>query len=582
MSQVSIYEKYKAWTKSSYFDQETREELLDLHDQKELEDRFYTDLEFGTGGMRGILGAGTNRMNKYVIRKVTQGLADTIKEQGAEACHRGVVIAFDSRRYSAEFAMETALVLAANGIKAYVFDSLRPTPELSFAVRFLHTIAGVNITASHNPKNYNGYKVYWEDGGQIPPHKAKMIVEKISRQRGWEITVLSEEEAEKQGLVLRVGEEIDKAYFLEIKKQLLFPELAKEHGKNLKIVYTPLHGTGGRPVQKVLEETGFTSFFIVPEQEKPDGEFSTVESPNPEDSRAFQLALDYAERQCADIVLATDPDADRLGLYAKQENGEYRRFTGNEIGILLEYYLLTQKKKMGQLQADAIIIKTIASTDLGEKIADQFGVKMVNVLVGFKYIGEQIKDMEEKGWGTYLFGFEESFGYLAGTYARDKDAVEASALLSEAALHYLLKEGKTLPAVLEEIFLLCGYYKEDQTAISLQGKAGKERIDRIMDYLRTLKPNCIGEQTVGSIEDYLVSRRFILNENREEPIDLPQENVIRFSFRGGGFVMARPSGTEPKVRFYFCIRGDSGSDLDDRMARVKKDFLGSIQELIKM
>ncbi|NLI91215.1 MAG: phospho-sugar mutase [Peptococcaceae bacterium] len=580
MPQVSINERFKLWTESQYFDRETREELLGLKDQKEIEDRFYTDLEFGTGGMRGILGAGTNRMNKYVIRKVTQGLADTVKGQGGDACERGVVIAFDSRLYSAEFALETALVLAANGIKAYLFDYLRPTPELSFAVRFLHTVAGVNITASHNPKEYNGYKVYWEDGGQIPPHKAKVIVENISRQKGWEIAVLAQEEAERLGLVLRVGEEIDHAYYTEIKMQLLFPELIREKGKNLKIVYTPLHGTGGRPVQKILEDTGFSSLFIVPEQEKPDCNFTTVKSPNPEDSCAFQLALRYAEQKQADIVLATDPDADRLGLYARQENGKYRRFTGNEIGVLLEYYLLSQKKQMGELKADATVVKTVASTDLGDAVAEGFGAKIVNVLVGFKYIGEQIKEMEEKGWGTYLFGFEESYGYLAGIYARDKDAVLASALLSEAALYYREKENKTLPAVMEEIFGLYGFYKDDQIAVSLQGKEGKEQIARIMDHLRKANFDNIGEQHIRSIEDYLISRRYVPEENREEPIDLPKENVLRFSFSGGGFVMARPSGTEPKIRFYFCIRGDSSADLDNRMEKVQKDFIGSIQELI--
>lgn len=580
MLQDTIQEKLKIWAENEYFDPDTRKELLALNDQKELEDRFYTDLEFGTGGMRGILGAGTNRMNKYIIRKVTQGLADVIKEQGQEACGRGVVIAYDSRRYSAEFAKETALVLAANDIKAFVFDRLRPTPELSFAVRFLRAIAGVNITASHNPKDYNGYKVYWEDGGQVPPHKAEEIIAKIAGQSGWEIRTLPEEEAGKRGLLVRIGEEVDKAYYEQIKRQLYFPELAAESGKELNIVYTPLHGTGGRPVQEILKAIGFSTLFTVPEQAEPDGEFPTVKSPNPEDQAAFELALKYARQRNADIVLATDPDADRLGLYAKAPKGNYRRFTGNEIGVLLEYYLLSRQKQQGELKADTTVVKTVASTDLGDALARKFGAKVVNVLVGFKYIGEQIKDMEEKGWGTYLFGFEESNGYLAGTYARDKDGVEAATLLSEAALYYKKKEGKSLPEVLEEIFRLCGYYQDEQVAVSLQGKEGKEQIHTIMAYLRQENLRSLGGQPIVWIEDYLTSKRAVLPENREETISLPQENVLKFSFQDGGFVMARPSGTEPKIRFYFCIRGDSGDDLPGRLEKVKQDFMGIVHNLI--
>lgn len=578
LSEVTLKQNFKEWTENEYFDLETRKELLGIEDQKEIEDRFYTDLEFGTGGMRGILGAGTNRMNKYVIRKLTQGLADTIKEHGEEACDRGVVIAYDSRRYSAKFALETALVLAGNRIKAYLFESLRPTPELSFAVRSLKAIAGVNITASHNPKEYNGYKVYWEDGGQIPPHQAGQISAKIAARRGWAVEMINEAEAREQGLLDTIGEEVDQAYDKEIKKQLLFPELSQSHGKNLKIVYTPLHGTGGRPVRRILEEIGFTSLFVVPEQENPDQDFPTVESPNPEDPLAFKLALGYAAEQQADIVLSTDPDADRLGLYAKDQNGAFIRFTGNQIGVLLVYYLLSQKKKMGKLAANAAIVKTVASTDLGDVLAQQFGVQVVNTLVGFKYIGEQIKNMEEKGWGTYVFGFEESHGYLAGTYARDKDAVQAAALLSEAALYYLEKENKTFPEVLKGIFDDYGYYLEEQVAVTLCGKEGRERIADIMDLLRKEERNKFAGIPIKSREDYQTGKRWFLDENREERIELPQENVIRFSFEGGGFVMARPSGTEPKIRFYFCIKGDSSEQLQSRMIKVKEDFLGKIQD----
>lgn len=576
-----VKDKFKLWTENDYFDSETKQELLDIKDQKEIEDRFYTDLEFGTGGMRGILGAGTNRMNKYIIRRLTQGLAEIIAEHGEEACLRGVVISYDSRLYSAEFALETALVLANKGIRAYLFESLRPTPELSFAVRFLKAIAGVNITASHNPKDYNGYKVYWEDGGQLPPRQAQKIIDKINEQKSWVVETSAEELARKQGLLLIVGEEIDQAYYEEIKHQLLFPELTRSNGQELKIVYTPLHGTGGRPVHRVLQEVGFTSLYIVPEQEKPDPEFSTVKSPNPEDPSAFELALQLAQKQQADIVLATDPDADRLGLYAQDQNGKYRRFTGNQIGVLLLYYLLSQKKKLGRLAAKAVIVKTVASTDLADAVAASFGVKIVNVLVGFKYIGEQIKDMEDKGWGSYIFGFEESHGYLAGTYARDKDAVQAAALLAEAALYYLKKEKKTLPEVLEEIFKSYGYYLDEQVAISLCGKEGRECISGVMDELRKEERRKIAGLAIKSIEDFQNGKRRYLKEKKEEPLHLPRENAIRFSMAGGGFIMARPSGTEPKIRFYFCIRGDSSQKSAITMKKAKEDFFSGIKHLLQ-
>lgn len=582
LSHGTVQEKFKLWTENQYFDEETRQELLAIKDEKEIQDRFYTDLEFGTGGMRGVLGAGTNRMNKYVIRKLSQGLADAIREEGEEARRRGVVIAYDSRRYSAEFALETALVMTANGIRSHLFESLRPTPELSFAVRFLKAKAGVNITASHNPKDYNGYKVYWEDGGQIPPAQAKLIVARIAERQGWTVRPHSEAEARGWGLLQNIGAEVDKAYYLEIKKQLLFPGLARAFGKDLRIVYTPLHGTGGTPVRTVLEECGFSSLTVVTEQESPDPEFKTVRSPNPEDSAAFELALKYAEKQQADIVLATDPDADRLGLYAKDQNGMYKCFTGNQIGVLLAYYLLSQKKTMGKLPSDAVLVKTVASTDLGDDVADHFGTRAVNVLVGFKYIGEQIKDMEENGWGTYVFGFEESHGYLAGTYARDKDAVQAAVLLSEAALYYKNVQKRTLPEVLEEVFQLFGYYGDEQVAVTLNGIEGREQITAIMDHLRREQLKSFAGRPVRSIEDFLSGKRIFLQDHQEqeEDIDLPRENVIRFSLEGGGFIMARPSGTEPKIRFYFCIRDHSPEHLSINMEKVKEDFFSGIQYLI--
>jgi len=576
-------EKYKHWTENEYFDLQTRTELLKLEDEQEIEDRFYTDLEFGTGGMRGIMGAGTNRMNKYVIRRLSQGLADTIKTGGAQACRRGVVIAFDSRRYSAEFALETALVLAANSINVFLFEALRPTPELSFAVRYLKAIAGVNITASHNPKEYNGYKVYWEDGGQIPPGKAQQIIAEIAGQKSWEIQLIDEQQAYERNLLRYIGSEVDQAYFQEIKKLLLYPGFCRESGKKLRIVYTPLHGAGSIPVQRVLKEAGFTSLFTVPEQEKPDPEFATVQSPNPEDPLSFTLALDYASRQQADIVLATDPDADRLGLYARDRQGNYRRFTGNQIGVLLAYYLLSQKAKLQTLPRNACIIKTVVSTELGEEVAKLFGVKTINVLVGFKYIGEQIKKMEEQGTGSFIFGFEESNGYLAGTFTRDKDGIQAALLICEAALYYAEKEHKTLPEVLGEIFQQCGYYLDEQTAVSLQGREGKENIKKIMECLRNDRIREFAGLAVNYMDDYLSGKRFLFRGNREEKItgiDLPRENGVKFVFDGGGFIMARPSGTEPKIRFYFCLKSDTPEALPALMSRVKTAFFTRIQAFI--
>ncbi|HHV72647.1 MAG TPA: phospho-sugar mutase [Clostridia bacterium] len=566
---------------NDYFDVETRQELLKISDPQEIEDRFYTDLKFGTGGMRGVLGAGTNRMNRYLIRKVSQALADTIREEGQEACDRGVVISFDSRRFSAEFALETALVLGANGIKAYLFDDLRPTPELSFAVRYLNAIAGVNITASHNPKEYNGFKVYWEDGGQLSPKQADQIAAKMAKEESWEINLLDKNQALESGMLQMIGQEIDRAYEAEVKKTLFNVELSQTAGKELKIVYTPLHGTGGGPVQRVLRELGFTSLWIVPEQEMPDPEFPTVITPNPEDPSAFTLALQTAKKLEADLVLATDPDGDRLGAYAKDRRGNYHRFSGNQIGVILEYYILSQRKRLGKLPERGVLVKTVASTDLGDIIAADFGVKTINVLVGFKYIGEKIKEMEREGWGTYLFGFEESHGYLAGTYARDKDGIQASALLAEAALYYLQKEGKTLPEVLEGIFHRYGTYLDEQIAILLAGKEGKERISAVIDRLRRKKPSFLGGIELERIEDFQTGLRWKIRDKKEEKTGLPQENALRFSFRGGGFVMVRPSGTEPKIRFYFCIRGQSREKAEQILARVKDEVFAWVDDLLK-
>ncbi|MFA6808251.1 MAG: phospho-sugar mutase [Eubacteriales bacterium] len=577
-----IQERFKLWSTNEYFDKETRSELLSLNNQQEIEERFYTELEFGTGGMRGILGAGTNRMNRYVIRKITQGIADSIRGYGEKACKMGVVIAYDSRRKSEEFALETGLVLAANGIKAFLFDRLRPTPELSFAVRYFKAIAGVMITASHNPKEYNGYKVYWEDGGQIPPDKADVIVKSIAAREDWlGIIPMNIEEAKRTGLLEIIGEKVDQVYLDEVKKQLLFPELIKSKGGKVKIVYTPLHGTGNVPITKIMNDVGFTSFFVVPEQKLPDTEFSTVRVPNPEDAAAFELALKYGKELEADILLATDPDADRLGMYLKNKDGDYVCFTGNQIGVILEYYLLSQRKKMGKLPDNAVVVKTVATSDLGDAVADEFGVKTVNVLVGFKFIGEKIKEMEEEGWGTYQFGFEESYGYLAGTHARDKDAVVAAVLLTEAVLYYKEIEKKTLLDVLDEIYIKHGYYLDEQKSVTFKGKEGKNRIALIMERLRSAEKIEIAGIPVARIDDYQSCKGKILKDQSECLLNLPHSNVLRFSFEGGGFAMARPSGTEPKIKFYFSVKSDSPEKLQSTMENVKEDFLALVKDLIE-
>jgi phosphoglucomutase len=579
----SIAEKFKEWTENEYFDSQTRSELLALQvkeENEEIEDRFYTDLEFGTGGIRGVMGAGTNRINKYVIRKITQGLAETIQEEGPEAYQRGVVIAYDSRHNSDQYALETASVLTANFIKVYFFDSLRPTPELSFAVRYFKAIAGVNITASHNPKEYSGYKVYWEDGGQIPPWKAKQIAEKIFANQGWQIPTSSKEEAYRRGLWHSIGRDIDEAYGREVKNQLLNPELAKTWGSELKIVYTPLHGTGAKIVPEILKDLGFSSLFIVPEEEKPDGDFPTVKYPNPEDPLAFERALAHAPEQKADLILATDPDADRLGIYARDKEGVYQRFTGNQIGVVLEYYLLSQRTKLKTMPSQPIIIKTVVTTELAEHLAHHYGAEVINVLVGFKYIGEQIKKIQESGQGTFLLGFEESHGYLTGTYARDKDAIAAAALLAEAALYYRKEENKTLPDVLEEILARFGYYGDEQYALTLEGREGKESIAKIMGIIRSAKPGMCGGLKVARIDDFLTKRSYFPVTNKEGVLDspeLPPEDVLRLCFQGGGFLIARPSGTEPKIRFYFCIKGENPQELKNTMERVKTDFLELIE-----
>ena len=553
MLNSEIKAKYKYWLESPVFSENTKAELQSLTDE-EIADRFYTELAFGTSGVRGKLGVGTNRMSIYLIRRLSYSLGKAILAQGADAAAQGVVIACDSRRCSAEFSLETALVLNALGIKAYVFDSLRPTPELSFAVRHLGAIAGVMVTASHNPKEYNGYKVYWEDGGQLPPDEADKITE-ILNDTGWNIPTLSKEEAVAAGLLTYIGAEVDTAYLQCITDEMLQPELAANSGSNLEIVYTPLHGAGRTSVQKVLAKLGYTNVSTVAEQEEPDTEFSTVVSPNPEDKGAWDLALQLAHEKNADLLLATDPDADRLGVQCRTEDGEYHHFTGNQIGILLTNYILQALSEKGQLPEDGVIIHNIVSSAMTRKIVEAYGAELRIVPVGFKFIGEQIKEMEVSGHGTFLFGFEESIGYLKGTYCRDKDAVLAAALVAEAALYYKVKHGKNLYQIMTELYEQYGYYQDRQVALTFEGASGQARIGEILNTLETdSRTEIAGLKITG----------------RESG-----GGLVTMRLENGGFIKARPSGTEPKIRFYFCICGDSMEQAQAALENAK-------QELFKM
>lgn len=579
-----IQERYKLWSEHPYFDLATREELRTLTDPSEIEDRFYMDLEFGTGGLRGILAAGTNRMNIYVIRKATQGLADTIREYGKAGMAKGVVIAYDSRRFSLRFAQEAALILAENGIKVYLFDALRPTPELSFAVRYLQAQAGIVITASHNPKEYNGYKVYWEDGGQIPPAQADRIVDHISARESWvDLEPLTEEEARAQGLLFSIGEEIDQAYLSQVKQLSLYPELSQKEGSTLRIVYSPLHGAGNILVRRVLKELGYTSVFVVPEQENPDENFPTVPYPNPEIPATFDLARQYGEHQQAELLLATDPDSDRLGVVIRNQEGQYVQLTGNQVGVLLAYYLISQKKALGILPPKATLIKTIASTDLADALALDLGVQVENVLTGFKFIAEKEKEFEEKGLGDFQFGFEESYGYLAGHFVRDKDGVIAAMLVAEAALYYKRKEQLTLLQVLDKIYQKYGYYREAQTSITLKGKEGKAEMEQIMAGLRQSEIHSFAGLPLDRIDDYELRMGKRLSKDGMDKtfaLTLPQSKVLRYAFAGGGFVMVRPSGTEPKIKFYFSIRGTQPETVQETLVQVREDLLAKVSQIL--
>lgn len=549
--------KYEQWCTDPIFDEATKAELQGIAgDEKEIEDRFYKDLSFGTGGLRGVIGAGTNRMNRYTVTKATQGLANYIKKQGGE--DRGVAIAFDSRNRSAEFSEQAALCLNANGIRTYRFETLRPTPELSFALRELGCIAGIVITASHNPPEYNGYKVYWEDGAQITAPKDKEIIAEVRAVTDFaSIRMMGRAEAEEKGLFRVIGQEIDDRYMEELKKLVLSPEAIRKTADRLKIVYTPLHGTGNLPVRRVLSELGFTHVQVVPEQELPDGSFSTVSYPNPEDPKAFALALKLAGETDADLVLATDPDADRLGVYAKDtKTGDYIPFTGNMSGLLIAEYELSVRRELGKLPKNGALVKTIVSSDMADGIAEEYGVEVIEVLTGFKYIGEQIKFFEQTGSHEYLFGYEESYGCLVGTHARDKDAVVAVMALCEAAAYYKEK-GLTLWDQMLNLYEKYGYYREDLVSVTMKGVDGAERIRKILTDMRENPLKKVGDYQVLALRDYESDTRLELASGKTTPTGLPKSNVLYYELENGAWCCVRPSGTEPKVKFYMGVKEDS-------------------------
>lgn len=562
-------QEYEKWCADEYFDEQTRAELKALEgNEAEIEERFYKKLEFGTGGLRGVIGAGTNRMNIYTVRQATQGLANYIlSEDGAK---KGVAIAHDSRIMSPEFAREAALCLNANGIKTYLFESLRPTPELSFAVRELGCIAGIVITASHNPREYNGYKVYWEDGAQItPPHDKNILAEVAKVTEFTQVKSMEEDSARAEGLFQIIGTDFDDKYIAKLKEQSIHPEIIKEAAKDMKIVYTPLHGTGNIPVRRVLRELGFEQVYVVEAQKKPDGRFPTVAYPNPEDENAWTLALELAKKVDADIVLATDPDADRLGVYAKDsKTGEYVSFTGNMSGMLIAEYILRERTKTQTMPENPALVETIVTTDMAKAIAKDYDTALIEVLTGFKYIGEQIKFFEESGAHNYVFGLEESYGCLAGTYARDKDACVAVMMLCEVASYYKM-QNKTLWDAMMDMYEKYGYYKEGLATVTLKGIDGAAQIQQMMTDFRKNPPKELAGHTVLAVRDYKADTRKDLTTGEVTATGLPSSNVLYYELSDQAWCCVRPSGTEPKIKFYFGVKGNSLEDAEAKLEALK-------------
>lgn len=569
-------EKYNEWISSSTISEEVKEELRAIKDEKEIEDRFYKELEFGTGGLRGIIGAGTNRMNVYTVGKATQGFADFINDtyKGEKA----IAIAYDSRNMSKEFAKAAALTLCANDIKVYLYESLRPTPMLSFAVRHLKCKAGIVITASHNPKEYNGYKAYGEDGCQLTDEPAKEVIGYVNRVEDYsKIKTMSEEEALEKGLLVYIGENVDKAYIESLKSLTIREELVKDHAKDLKIVYTPIHGSGNVPVRRVLSELGYENVLVVKEQELPNGNFPTAPYPNPENPDVFKIAMEMANKVNADVIFGTDPDCDRIGVVVKDNEGEFRVLTGNQTGMLLVNYVLGSLKELNKLPKNGVVIKTIVTTESVRKMAEAYGVKLIDVLTGFKYIGEKIREFEETGSNEYLIGFEESYGYLFGTFSRDKDAVVASMLIAEMTLYYK-KQGKTLYDALVEIYEQYGYFKESLVSVELKGKEGQEKIGRCLDLLRADEITEVNGVKVVKSFDYKSSTEKDLIANTTSKINLPKSNVLKYILDDDSWFVVRPSGTEPKMKVYLAVKGNSLEDADKQTERFKSSVMAIVNE----
>jgi len=578
---LSYMSRYRDWLLSDYFDKETKEELEAIQDDEaEIEDRFYKNIDFGTGGMRGKMGAGTNRINKYVIRKATQGLANYIINYSDDGQEKGVVIAYDSRHNSPEFSLEAALVLAANGIKTYLFTGMRATPELSYAVRELDAIGGIVVTASHNPPEYNGYKVYWEDGGQVVPEQARDIIAEIEEIDDFSIVkTMDEMEAVDKGLLNYIGAEVDDSYQKTLIDILPDTDLAAEKGSNLSVVYTPLHGTGSTVIPKLLSDLGFSNLHLVEEQSDGDSEFSTVESPNPEDREAFDLALKLAEEEEADLVIATDPDCDRMAPAVRDAEGNYQFLNGNETGVLFADFLLKEAKAAGKLPDNGVIVKSIVSTDMVLDIAAEYGVEVLDVLTGFKFIGEKITEFEASGEKEFILGFEESLGYLIGKHARDKDAAVAAGLAAIMALKYK-EEGTNLLERLAELREEFGYYLEDLESIRLEGKEGQEVITKTIARLREESPEKIAGRRVKVVKDYKLSTINYLDENQEEEIKLPKSNVLQYLLEGDAKLTIRPSGTEPKLKFYFAVREKDQATAEKVLTEFKENLMSEVEEIM--
>ncbi len=570
-------EKYDLWLNSPLIDQDTKQELLSLEgNEKEIEDRFYKDLEFGTAGLRGIIGAGSNRMNQYTVGMATQGLANYICKRGEEAKKKGVAIAYDSRRKSSEFALHAALVLCANGIKTYLYKELQPTPVLSFTVRELGTTAGIVVTASHNPPEYNGYKVYWSDGAQVPPPMDSEIIGEVSQVKGFEsIHKMSEREALDKGLLTYIGDEVVSKYIEKVKGLCINKSLVEKQGKDLRIIYTPLHGTGNKPVRQVLQQLGFQHVSVVPQQELPDPNFSTVSYPNPEDKQAFALGIELAREKGADLIIATDPDCDRVGVVVKNSEGEYITLTGNQIGSLMVYYILNALKYHNRLPESSCIIKTIVTSEIGRVIADSFGVTTIDTLTGFKFICGKVREFEETGSHVFILGYEESYGYVVGDFVRDKDAVIASMFICEMAAWYQSR-GMTLYEGLLSLWEEHGYYADSGKSIQAEGKEGMERIQKLMNKLRDNPPKEVAGLSVLRIEDYKKSKAYNLKDGTSESIDLPVSNVLKYILEDNSWFCVRPSGTEPKVKLYFSTVADSQQEAEAK----NQGLMNAVEELI--